>query len=675
MKKGLILALLMVAMVSLVIPAGAKAPIVYSLPDVIVGDNNNAEGTGFTPTNGDYVVLRFIDAFDLANSRIINWNNDDSYTTDLKKVFWTVSADPETTLGVFTEAGYVDAITAGEWTALTGGTPPADPALNVIQQVTGDWKTAVSFVDLEVSPMAEADLFVADTAVTSLTSGVYVYSGTADYSKVVTVKMAAVMTSGTKVVGNFTGTGNQSWDEFTVTCTKTAADSAKTKDVVIDHDLTGATDKANWTFVNTGMPSYVSLPTSVSDATGIGFNIGTVAADKTGHARWDSAFDTVPGDEAVVYCMTATLASTAATSDDCPGFRLYFKNRASTHVGGVYFRHKSNAIQFGGEELAPFTSNNKQVKLLWAVPATMTEHADGEVLSKVDFDGGWNGTNDTDARSYQVTFELIGDAGDAGRITMPAVLVESFASPAFGTLMKAPDGKNLAWGTPAVDTTLPTGRSFLDGTGAWKADTFGAALAWTQANPTITASAMTLACAADGTAGSYSRATQGGIASATTPQNVLVPEAGHTYRLTFEAKSGNVKTTPWYRCVISQNFPWDATVGAYGAGGTKQMFWEEFWAYGQYTHSWYQGVWDFTSLIPLTAIPTSPTAAGTKCEVYINAHDVAAPTGSDYSTTTQVVLEFSALCDGAFGAAAPGFGSNGSVIINYVAWDDLGTDY
>lgn len=667
MKKGLILALLMVAMVSLVIPAGAKAPIVYSLPDVIVGDADS------TPANGDYVVLRFIDAFDLASSSIINWNNDDSYTTDLKKVFWTVSADPETTLGVFTEAGYVDAITAGEWTALEAGTPPADAALNVIQQVGGDWKTAVSFVDLDVSPMAEADLFVDDTAVTSLTSGAYAYSDTADYSKVVTVKMAAVMTSGTKVVGNFTGTGSQSWDEFTVTCTKTAEDLASGIQVVVDHDLTGTADKSNWTFINTGMPSYVSLPTSVSDTTGIGFNIGTVAADKTGHARWDSAYDSVAGDEAVVYCMTATLASTAATSDDCPGFRLYFKNRASTHVGGVYFRHKSNAIQFGGEELAPFASNPKEVKLLWAVPATMTEHADGEVLSKVDFDGNWNDTTNVEGRGYQMSFDLIGDAGDAGRITMPAVLVTSFASPAFGTLMKAPDGKNLAWGTPAVDTTLPTGRSFLDGTGNWKADTFGSALTWTQQNPTITASAMTLACAATG--GSYSRATQGGIASTTTPQNVLVPEAGHTYRLTFEAKSGNVKTTPWYRCVISQQFPWDTSIGEHGAGGVKQMFWEEFWAYGQYTHAWYQGLWDFTSLIPLTAIPTSPTAAGTKCEVYINAHDVAAPTGSDYWTTTQVVLEFSALCDGEFGTAATGFNSNGSVIINYVAWDDLGTDY
>jgi len=664
MKKGLILALLMVAMVSLVIPAGAKAPIVNSLPDVIVGDADS------TPTDGDYVVLRFIGAFDLADTSWINWNNDDSYTTDLKKVFWTVAADPDTTIGVFTEAGYVDPVTAGQWTLLEAGTPPADPALNVIQQVTGDWKTAVSFVDLEASPMVEADLFVDDAAVTTQTSGAYAYSSTADYSKVVTVKMAAVMTSGTKVVGDFTGGSNKSWDTFTVTCTKTAADVATGVQNEFTHDLTG-TGNEGWTYVAVPAAGVLVAPTQVDDATGIGYSTTAVATGMVAHSRWESAYDSVAGDEAVVYRMTATLASTAAASDNCPGFRLYFKNRAFTHVGGVYFRHSSNPLQFGDEEVAPFNGNNKDIKLYWAVPTEMTEHADGEVLEGVAFDGQWaTPASRIEARGYQVEFDLIADGGDSGRITMPTVRVDSFARPGFGTLAKAPNGADLAWGTATVDTNLPAGRAFNNGTGPWASTAFSGITGWTQVAATVSTTAITMPLT--GTGQRYSRVTEGGIASGTTvPQNVLVPTADHTYRLTFEAKTSNVKTTPWHRCVITQQYPWDATINQ---AGTKQMYWVEFWAYGQFTQVWYQGSWNFSSLIPMTAIPTSPTTAGTKYEMYINAHGTAAP-GADYSTTTQVVVEFSALSTGAFTDTTSGFGDNGTLTINYVSWDDLGTDY
>jgi hypothetical protein len=659
MKKGLILALLMVAMVSFVIPAGAKAPIVYDLPDVIVGDGDTAD-----TVETDYRVMRFLNAFSVADSTLVNWNNDDSYTTDLRKVFYTVIGTPGTTVSAFTSEGRVVPMTPDEWTALVDEMNPGS-ADNLIDPIAGGGYTAsVSFIDDAMSPMEEADLSKDGALLTSLTAGVYAATDAAGYEKVTNLRFAFAMTSGTKVVANMDPalTSNRSWADVKVTCRGEAEDNADRITTLVDEDVSGTTP-GDWYF-NVDSASTAYKPATEYTVNGIGFTV-VPDASLVGHAEWRrDGF--LSGSDNVVYKFTATLASAAATSDDCPGFRLYYMNQALSHIGGVYFRHNATAVQYGGEELAPFTGTDKDIVVYWAVPTHMQGHGDGEILSATP---GVTG----DGRDYTLRFDLIADPGDSGNIVMKHVLIQSMARPARTDV-------KLAWGTPTANIVGATaGTGFSTPPGEWKKDDFapGALAGFTALTPTITANTLQLSTNQPSGA-CYSRVTSGQIGSSTVTQaNTLSLDANHTYRLTIEAKASAVASSPWHRCVITQQYPWDTTVGSFGAGGTKPMFWEEFWAKTQYEAFWYDSSWNWLAfgsdeLKAMTGAPTGPNADETLYEMYIYSHDVA-PRTTDPNTNTQAVLELSALSNGKWDSFT-GWTDKSIITVNYVGWDDLGGD-
>ena len=118
MKKGLILALLVVAMVALVLPVSARAPIIKSLPTIIIGDaDDDASGNG---------ILRFPAALDLKDTKFVDWNNDESYTSDTFHAYlYPVDSPAATDIVAYNATRIIGTLTTPEYTALLGGTMPA----------------------------------------------------------------------------------------------------------------------------------------------------------------------------------------------------------------------------------------------------------------------------------------------------------------------------------------------------------------------------------------------------------------------------------------------------------------------------------------------------------------------------------------------------------------------
>jgi len=110
MKKGMTIALLMVAMVALAASTSAMAPTINELPAVIIGDAGDVSGAGTTALH----LLRYENVIDLSGA-ITRYNNPTS--TDYMSVFYAVSG---TTLKVSNTTAIIPAMSAGEITSLLG---------------------------------------------------------------------------------------------------------------------------------------------------------------------------------------------------------------------------------------------------------------------------------------------------------------------------------------------------------------------------------------------------------------------------------------------------------------------------------------------------------------------------------------------------------------------------
>jgi hypothetical protein len=122
MKKGFLLALLMVAMLAIAVPASAMAPTIHDLPSVVIGDAGDVATVGTDSVS----LLRYTDIIDLASPTYIETNNGDG--TDKLHVYYSLGGVEDSDVkasGPTGASALLLGLNAGEIAALDTGSAPA----------------------------------------------------------------------------------------------------------------------------------------------------------------------------------------------------------------------------------------------------------------------------------------------------------------------------------------------------------------------------------------------------------------------------------------------------------------------------------------------------------------------------------------------------------------------
>jgi len=453
MKNGLILALLMVAMVALVIPASAKAPVINQLPAVVVGDAGDISGTGTTAKH----LLRYLNVFNLADAtRITRFNN----PTDPSKlkVFYTTS---DATLKVSNATALVQPLTGAEVTALVGGTAPAGKQINTgtdfwlsLIEVAGAVPASAAAATPDANGSTEAEL----AAVVGGPKVVTLYAADAD-----------AITSSADV------SAARSFDVYSVLNWADGFSIGQTP--IYNADFEGDSD--GWIFKAASSTSF-SIPTQATNgSTGIGFQGLATLNGKIGYSTWESPLTAIPatGRAGKVIAVNAVMSGNAASSALTPGYRMIYLSRGVIHVGGAQVLTPTG----GTQDNAPFTGQNRDFKLYWAVPTDLNGYGDGGPLTTVQAGN--------DLRDYYLNFDLIQvEDADAGTVIMDSINIGAMDRPADGAAA-------VKWGSGAGFT------AFNDATNGWEADAKTVA-GFDNANVAISATGVAWTMPATGTNGS-----------------------------------------------------------------------------------------------------------------------------------------------------------------------------
>jgi len=422
MKKGFILALLMVAMVALVLPVAARAPIV-NMPKVIVGDSDTGD------LGGGKGIMRYLNAVNLKNPTFVDWNNDDTYTSDLFKAYLfnpQTLADPDVVAAQ--PSRLVDTLTPAEYAAVfAGNVMPAASAC--ITSYTGTFDFFwLSLLDTTRHP-AITNAYTADPATDGVTPDTY--------NKTVDMVFVAGVTSGTRIVAT-SGT-------LTVVCQSGATDKATIGRDDATYTFTGGADA--WTY---GTVASLLPAAQYTTATGIGFNIPSAATAIT-HGSWKSP-SSLAGSSAMagrVYRASAILSSNAANKEVCPGFRLTFANDGFSHFGAVVNKTMPSVV--APETNVPISGANFNARVYWTVPTSLGDFGDTEGQATfATLPGGF------DMRKYFVTFDTLATIGDVGNLVMEEMVVSSFPRP-------ATKAKAVTWGSASAKSVSAPPPPLVDG--------------------------------------------------------------------------------------------------------------------------------------------------------------------------------------------------------------------
>lgn len=451
MKKGLLLTLLVITMLALVVPAGARAPIVNSLPDVVISDGDPGE--------------QATDA-DLGAIRLMRYLNIVALDGDLVE---TRNGLGHTNLNIYYgDLGAVDVVKASNTTKIIEpltfqerATLEAGIILSSSSALNGGGFGWLSLMNTAINDAATTPATDAYSA-TAAGNGVAVASYPAGYdaTTVMTIYAQELAWDGAATVG-LLATGTFNVDSISTT----ALDALGDTNVLVNlgtADLNG--NAAGWD--NTA----VAADPSGSYTPGVGFSGGgtdglwfqALAGNSVPvYGQWQSgsggdagpiiaADEATIGDENII-CLQATLSSNAATAAICPGWRILFASQMFNHIGGI---SGTTVAEDAAGIHAPTSGNDLDVQIYWSVPYELTQYADGELLQ--DFSGVAPGF--FDVRAYLVLWNMIDwEDADFGIISLRTLTASAIPRP-FGA---APAVSWGVGGTYAFDDA--TGRRWSGG--------------------------------------------------------------------------------------------------------------------------------------------------------------------------------------------------------------------
>jgi hypothetical protein len=434
MKKGLILALLMVAVLAITMPAGAVAPVIKPLPTIIIGNAN--DGTS------SETVLRYLDVLDLTEK--VNWKNV-TYTSDTYQAYWMPADADGIEMGVGNADGFVDALSTGQAAVLDAGTmPPAaaniteggsfflslmnlsatSKAAGLITPHFGD--AGVETWGLDFNPSAGSDTGYNFNVADTRNSTMPVTQDTMSSPPTMLTLYAAVTSGSTQIMVS---------DPKPLEIYSILGDDSAESSYIIE--LTGAEIAAQWkqvpatpggSITGAGTFSGSGFTVAIGDNPGAGIIFGTWQFGTDGSAvtfPLGATLADISADE--IYAAHFTMHNDSApTGDLSPGYRITFTNAAYTHYGGV----EVNSNDAGN---SPSTGGDATVSLFWSVPRDMTAMGETDWLA-VPPSAAYTLIGFTDFRQYGFNFDLFHtQLGDYGIFTMEEVLVEIISKPSGGT--------------------------------------------------------------------------------------------------------------------------------------------------------------------------------------------------------------------------------------------------
>lgn len=478
MKKGLILALMTVVAVGLAVPAFAEAPVIKTLPIVIVGNaeaidqgNNvgywtekDAYGNPIITWSVKKSVLRYINAVDL--EPLVDWKNP-TYGEDTYRFYWTDVMDT-TGIELGVAAGideWADALTSPELASLLDeGAKPA--AAKDILQGTNTWMGVMNF-----------SAMTSTTGTGRWDSGFYRYVDPnhpdVPYPPNIALSKSEIDVYGLDFNPSTTSdTGmnfNKSWakgysvsspdqilyqssesDTPTVLWMVAAVTSGSTQvlpsepmvmEVYSLLDTADSTKSAYTFFQENLFGKWVASPLPAAGefvkpsrfhTTEVGFDVFTTdnPASLIMFASWSLGEDgtasvfplaaTEADASGKIYSADLRMAGDSATADLCPGYRAQYTNQAYSHYGGVEVT-TYDAVN------APSAGNDFTLGLAWEVPHDCAGMQDDEGLANWPMDPA----GVKDMRMYTLLFDCFhSQYGDNGKYWLETVGVQLLPKPA-----------------------------------------------------------------------------------------------------------------------------------------------------------------------------------------------------------------------------------------------------
>jgi hypothetical protein len=623
MKKGLILALLVVAMVALVLPVSARAPIIKSLPTIIIGDaDDDASGKG---------ILRFPSALNLKDTKVVDWNNDESYTSDTFHAYLFQVTDPSTaTVKAYNATRVIEPLDATEYANLlaAGAMPAADTRITSYTSPSNqNW--LVNLFDAGRHPRITSPA-TADPA----TQGELLDA----YSEEVAMKLVCGVTSGTTLVVNKPEDGN-----LVVKCQSGQNDSKSSPFTeVVSYSFSGSND--GWTFATLAGFDAATPTTAGPGSTGIGFVV-SAPITLTGpcmYSLWTSPANlpSSNADGGKVYRATATLESTSTSPATALGYRLRYFCTGFAHQGFMIV--KSTPSVANDAVNVPYAGHPFTAKLFWAPRPDLGDMGDGEgqtmvLLGEV-------------LRNYKLAWEIIGLTGQQGTLTMESIYVDSFAKPAATT-------KVVAWGSGsgeipfnAADTaggmqTRNSVPSFTDGS-----------IAAAAANAVVTL-----------TGTEKTKRYVGIKPNFVAPLINVKPVANHLYRFSATLACASRTAIPTYRVVVNSQIVPPLPAVQLGAG--RDIGWIDWFSFSDAAGA---GGKQTGYMLPgQTVAPFAPATGGSAIDVYIYSHSIAPTT---VGTSIFVPILDSVDC-GVYGNLTVWPDPVTAMTWSAAGWEDLGADY
>jgi len=417
-KKGFLLSLLVVAVVAIAVPAGARAPIVNPLPDIIIGDL----GGDYHTTTG----LRLLRYLNIANVGAEDWikTQNGMGTTNLSIYYASYSAivDPDSSVLIKASntTAIIEPLTDVQRAILTGSLLPP---LGEAKKINGGGFAWLSLINTATTSEPLTDAYSATVLANGMVSGDFPAGW--DTPSTLTIYALERAWDGAATVPLLATASSLAWSAINVD------DRLGSASPLVDLDFSTGTN--GWVPGSPAplLPDY-DVVGAFHNGSGLAF---TAPGDNTTaiYGLWQSgtggttvapfidADEVTVGENSMLH-LTATLGSVAATAADCPGYRILYAADAFQHIGGVL----ASTFAAGGPSYAPAIGAPFDVHLYWEVPYSLTQYKDGELLS--DFSTVNPGL--ADVRDYKLQWELVDqEAADAGDIWLSRVQVEALTAP------------------------------------------------------------------------------------------------------------------------------------------------------------------------------------------------------------------------------------------------------
>jgi hypothetical protein len=593
---------------------------------IIIGDTDPENYDAGPPAQG---ILRFKQALNLLDSNVVDWNNDESYTTDTFHAYLAYdpgAGTPATTINPFVDGRIIDTLTSTELANVLAATDVPSTTTEILS-----WPDN-SFVNLFDSTRHSDILDPFNALPATLGKAI-----STTYTKEVAMRLVCGVTSGTVLAA--------SDKELTVRCQSGGTnETSGTFTPVVDYSFTGSTDGWTWTTIS-GFTAPVQT-TSGAGTTGIGFIQATAIPTITGncyYAGWLSPFS-IPCTSAEggkVYRASVSLESTSTSANTALGYRLRYYNKGYAHQGFVRYQTASTPLS-GDVTNVPYAGNPLTVKVFWAARPDLGDMGDSEGQAT-----GWPPQGDV--RAYGLAFETIGFTAEQGTLTMEAIIVETFDRPAAVTPM-------VGWGTAgSIDFNSDNGGFTLannPGTG-WTLGTATTGVDDTELTMTGTGLVYT------GVQPHYRQTSFDAQAK---------PVTNHLYRFSVTTACDSRTAVPCYRIVTNTQIKRPADT----FGTMRDIAWIDWFAFSDTLGSTAGFKQPYYKPAAQTNCPFAPTTAGSVIDAYVYSHNV-----SDTSAGTTIFQPIIDVFDkGLYGGAGMVWPTATTpMTFSAASWEDLGADY